>query len=118
MSYGFKSSVDDFGTEYSSLSYLSRLPLDKLKIDIFFVRRIVTDSACSAIIWAILSLSQVMSLETIAEGVETEEQKDCFLALGCHSFQGYLSGKPMVVSQFEEVMRHHRMISGVSIKTQ
>ncbi len=99
-SHGLRFSLDDFGTGYSSLAYLRRLPLDQLKIDQAFVRDILKDSSCGAIAQSIISLSKAMGLSVIAEGVETEEQRDFLDRLGCHSFQGYLFSRPLPLDQF------------------
>ena len=98
---GIGLSLDDFGTGYSSLSYLKRLPLDQLKIDRSFVRDIVEDVSSRAIAQSVISLGQVMNRSVIAEGVETEEQLDCLMGLGCHAFQGFLFGTPLPVEDFE-----------------
>jgi len=100
-SHGIKFSLDDFGTGYSSLSYLKRLPLDHLKIDISFIREILTDHTSATIARAIISIGQAMDLPVIAEGVETEEQRGFLLGLGCHSFQGYLFSRALPVMDFE-----------------
>jgi len=98
---GVKFSLDDFGTGYSSLSYLKRLPLDQLKIDQSFVRDILQDEDDEAIARTIVVLAAAMSLEVIAEGVETEAQRDSLLALGCHHFQGYWFSRPVPLADFE-----------------
>ena len=100
-SNGLRFSLDDFGVGYSSLSYLKRLPLDQLKIDISFVRDVLSDASSGAIAQTIVSLSQVMGLSVIAEGVETREQRDFLVRLGCRAFQGYLFGRPLPLDEFE-----------------
>lgn len=100
-SHGLRFSLDDFGTGYSSLSYLKRLPLDQLKIDRAFVRDMLVDVTSGAIAQTIISLSRAMGLSVIAEGVETEEQRDFLAGLGCHSFQGYLFSRPVPLEQFQ-----------------
>ena len=102
--HGLRFSLDDFGMGYSSLGYLRRLPLDQLKIDQEFVRDILVDASSSAIAQSIISLSKAMDLSVIAEGVETEEQKDFLSRLGCHSFQGYLFGAPVPVAEFQTLL--------------
>ncbi len=101
--HGLSFSLDDFGTGYSSLSYLKRLPLDQLKIDRAFVRDILSDVSSGAIAQTIISLSKAMHLSVIAEGVETEGQRDFLMELGCSSFQGYLYGRPLPAAEFERI---------------
>jgi len=99
-SYGVRFSVDDFGTGYSSLAYLKRLPLDELKIDRSFVRDVLVDACSGTIAQTIISLSRAMGLAVIAEGVETEEQRDFLAHLGCDAFQGYLCSPPLPLENF------------------
>ena len=100
-SHGLSISLDDFGTGYSSLSYLKRLPLDQLKIDKAFIRDIMVDDTSGAIAQVIISLGRAMRLSVIAEGVETEEQREFISRLGCHAFQGFLFSRPLPLEEFE-----------------
>ncbi|WP_339503435.1 two-component system response regulator [Pseudomonas silesiensis] len=96
---GVRISIDDFGTGYSSLAYLKRFPIDVLKIDQSFVRDMLTDKSDWAIIEAIIKLGQALSLQLVAEGVETQEQADALLGQGCQIMQGYLYGRPVPFDQ-------------------
>jgi len=102
--HGLKFSLDDFGTGYSSLSYLKRLPLDQLKIDRSFVQDILEDDCGGAIAQTIISLGRAMGLSVIAEGVETESQRDYLARLGCHAYQGFLCSVPLPAEQFEMLL--------------
>lgn len=93
-SMGIRFSLDDFGTGYSSMSYLNRLPLDQIKIDQSFIREVTTSPASAAIVDSTIGLAKGLGLDVIAEGVETEAQRDWLIDHGCLHFQGYLFGRP------------------------
>ncbi|WP_192903568.1 putative bifunctional diguanylate cyclase/phosphodiesterase [Achromobacter aloeverae] len=97
---GFALSIDDFGTGYSSLAYLKRLPVDKLKIDISFVRDMLNDRHDHTIVTTILGMAHNLGLSAIAEGVERAEQADALRAMGCDEAQGYYYGRPQPAQVF------------------
>jgi EAL domain-containing protein (putative c-di-GMP-specific phosphodiesterase class I) len=93
-------SLDDFGTGYSSLAYLKKLPLDQLKIDQGFVRDILTDPNDAAIAKMVIALADNLDIPVIAEGVETEAQKQLLSEMGCHVYQGYFFSRPLTLQDF------------------
>jgi len=101
---GVRLSLADFGTGFSSLSYLRRLPLHQLKIDRSFVADLGERSDETAIAHMIIVLGESLGLEVIAEGVERADQRDQLLRLGCRQFQGYLFGRPMPVQALEDLI--------------
>jgi diguanylate cyclase (GGDEF)-like protein/PAS domain S-box-containing protein len=117
---GVRLALDDFGTGYSSLAYLHRFPIDILKIDRSFVERLARDKGDAegvdavALAKAILSLADALGLDTVAEGIELEEQRDTLLLLGCKTGQGYAFGKAMPVTEIPEaaVTRRRSLLAG------
>lgn len=97
-------SLDDFGTGFSSLSYLKDLVFDEIKIDKSFIVNLPNSQHDQAIVSAIAAMSNHFNFNMIAEGVETQEQKDCLEELGCKLYQGYLYGKPMPPLEIEAIM--------------
>jgi len=101
---GVAISLDDFGTGYSSLQYLKRLPLDQLKIDQSFVRDLVADGSDQAIVLTIIMIATSLGLDLIAEGVETEAQRNLLEELGCRQFQGYLFSRAVDAETFARLL--------------
>jgi diguanylate cyclase (GGDEF)-like protein/PAS domain S-box-containing protein len=117
---GVRLALDDFGTGYSSLAYLHRFPIDILKIDRTFVERLAMNAADAegvdavALARAILSLAEALGLDTVAEGIEHDAQRDTLLQLGCRTGQGYSFGKAMPVAEVIEaaVTRRRSLLAG------
>ncbi|OGS83883.1 MAG: hypothetical protein A2061_06020 [Gallionellales bacterium GWA2_59_43] len=101
---GVSFSMDDFGTGYSSLAYLTQLPLNQLKIDKSFVQHIGSKDSDATIIQTIIGMARNLGMEVIAEGVETQEQRDFLEANGCTLYQGYLFGKPVPLAEFDALL--------------
>ncbi len=112
-SSGVHVAIDDFGTGYSSLAQLEYLPVDVLKIDRQFVSEIASGSTRSGMISAILTLARTMGLRVVAEGVETEAQRNILLQLGCQYGQGYLWSRPLPASQFSGSLWQFRKVAAI-----
>ena len=98
-SLGLTISIDDFGTGYSSLSYLRHLPVDTLKIDQSFIRDVAANGSSRSVVQAVIGMAHGLSMDVVAEGVETTEQLDVLNTLGCDLMQGYLFSKPLPASE-------------------
>ncbi len=101
---GIKISLDDFGTGYSSLSYLKGLPIDTLKVDKSFIDTVISDENTRIITESIIYMVKKLGFETIAEGVETQEQFDYLTAIDCDNIQGYYLGRPMPPEKIEALL--------------
>lgn len=110
---GIRVAIDDFGTQYSSLSYLRHLPVTTLKIDQSFVREIEAGKEDSPIVRAIVAIAAGLNLNLVAEGVETEVQADYLGSLGAVEMQGYLFGKPMPASDFRRLLHQEAAVMSV-----
>ncbi|MDN2674018.1 EAL domain-containing protein [Janthinobacterium sp. SUN026] len=107
---GIQISIDDFGTGYSSLAYLKRFPIDKLKIDIAFVREVTSNPDDAAIVLAIISMAHSMKLEVIAEGVENDAQLAYLRRHGCDEMQGYYFSRPVPHEEFEQMLMGGKLL--------
>ncbi len=107
---GVSVAIDDFGTGFSSLAYLRRFPVDVLKIDRTFVNGLT--SGDRVIVQAVLDLADAMSLEVVAEGVETEAQREVLMEMGCRRAQGWLFSKALPAGELTELLRKRRLIGG------
>lgn len=102
---GMTVAIDDFGTGLSSLSYLKRLPIDKFKIDRSFVRELPHQAGDVAIVTAVVSMARALGLDVVAEGVETDAQRELLTRVGCAHAQGYLFGRPVPAEALERWLR-------------
>jgi diguanylate cyclase (GGDEF)-like protein/PAS domain S-box-containing protein len=101
---GIKIAIDDFGTGYSSLSYLTKFPIDALKIDQSFVRQIATVPGDTSIVTAVISMARSLKLRVIAEGVETQDEREFLQAHNCEEAQGYYFSRPVPAQQFGRLL--------------
>ncbi len=100
---GIRVAIDDFGTGYSSLSHLKRFPIDTLKIDKSFIADLLIDPDDRAIVSAVTALAYALDINVVAEGIESELQREMLLRMGCHSYQGYLFSRPLTAEKFDEL---------------
>jgi diguanylate cyclase (GGDEF)-like protein/PAS domain S-box-containing protein len=104
---GINLAFDDFGTGYASLSYLTRFPLSRIKIDRSFIGKITDDAGDAAIVRSLIAMAHNLGLEVVAEGVETTAQAAFLLNQKCEEAQGFLYSKPLPAAEFEAYLRHH-----------
>lgn len=102
--YGIRISLDDFGTGFSSLSYLKKLPIDTLKIDKSFIDTVLTDFSSRVILESIVNMVKALGFESIAEGVELLEQYEYLQSIGCNVIQGYLFSRPLTSDDMEKIL--------------
>jgi len=113
---GFRIYLDDFGTGYSSLSYLKRFPVNTVKIDKSFVRDMSVNSSDLALVGAIIAMARSLSLEVVAEGVETLDQLQLLQHMQCRSIQGYFFSKPVIAEEFESTTgRIHGLLNSIDV---
>jgi diguanylate cyclase (GGDEF)-like protein/PAS domain S-box-containing protein len=114
---GVALSIDDFGTGFSNLSYLKRFPIDRLKIDLSFVREITTDPGSLAISEAIITMSHSLNLQVVAEGVETQGQLDLLGARKCDLIQGFFFSPPVTADAFAQLLKEGRCLPSLAART-
>jgi EAL domain-containing protein (putative c-di-GMP-specific phosphodiesterase class I) len=110
---GVRVAVDDFGTGYSSLAYLRRFPVDVLKIDRSFVAPLTEGSRPAALVRSVIDLGNALDMDTVAEGVESQEQAEILSSLGCHVAQGYYFGRPQDAETVERLLFDNQAVVGL-----
>jgi EAL domain-containing protein (putative c-di-GMP-specific phosphodiesterase class I) len=111
---GIKLAFDDFGTGYASLSYLTKFPVSRIKIDRSFIVKVAEDTENAAIVRSLVAMAHNLELGIIAEGVETEEQARFLAAERCEEAQGFLYAKPLPAAEFEAYLRERTVASRVA----
>ena len=106
---GVRIAIDDFGTGYSSLAYLGRFPVDRIKLAQEFIVDLVTDPKHAAIVQAAIGLARLLGIDMIAEGVETEQQRELLQSWGCRSAQGFYFAKPMSTEDIAPLLRQGKI---------
>jgi EAL domain-containing protein (putative c-di-GMP-specific phosphodiesterase class I) len=107
---GFKLSIDDFGTGYSSLVQLQQLPFSEAKIDQSFVRRLLENRDCRAIVEITIELARRLGLRIVAEGVEDEPTLNSLIEIGCHFAQGFYLSRPVPAERIEAIIQDHSLL--------
>ena len=105
---GFTLAIDDFGTGYSSLAYLTRFPVDNIKIDKSFIDDVPDDSNSNAIVQAIIAMAHALNLKVVTEGVETDVQLKALQVFGSDEYQGYLFSRPVACAQFIDILQRQQ----------
>src|SRR5690606_16104981 len=111
---GVQIALDDFGTGYSSMSYLKRFDIDYIKIDQSFVRNLGRGSDDLVLCEAMIGMAHRLGLKVVAEGVETDNQRDLLAAAGCDFAQGYLFSPPVDADTFEDLLREGHIATAIS----
>ena len=114
---GVRIAIDDFGVGYSSLDYLRRFPVDRIKIAQDFVEHIATVSGSAAIVRATIGLARELGINVIAEGVETTEQLELLKVWGCREAQGFYFARPLEPDDLTPLLRHGGILRGQSLPT-
>jgi EAL domain-containing protein (putative c-di-GMP-specific phosphodiesterase class I) len=109
---GVRVAIDDFGSGYSSLNYLTHLPMDFIKLDKIFIDEICTEPKIVSVVRLAIELGKTLDYKAIAEGVETKEQLDILKKLGCHYIQGYYFSKPMSSNDTTKFLKYEKFNLG------